>query len=130
MKNIAIILMLMAGAAHAQDAAPSADPVDDQIVVIGEKLKTWKGGVTKENGRLMCRTKESTGDKQLDAIRCGGMLTCIKPLEPRIDKLMSSDVSRLEKRDKFNAMLAGTKPCLDEYEDAAIARLAAERPKS
>ena len=50
MKNIAIILMLTAGAAHAQDAAPSADPVDDQIVVIGEKLKTWKGGVTKENG--------------------------------------------------------------------------------
>lgn len=121
-------LLALAGAAQAQaPAAPATGAVAREIVVIGQKLRTWQGGVTKEQGRLVCRTRKSSGDPRLDAIRCGAMLTCTRPIEAKIDRLMSSDASRTAKRDGFAALLASAKPCLEAYEAEAVARLAAER---
>jgi hypothetical protein len=132
MKRLALLLLLAAGAAHAQvqpaPEAPSA--VDQQIVVIGEKLKTWKGSVAKADGRLVCRTREGTGDRKLDAIRCGAMLTCVRPLEGQIDELLASEIPQGAKRRAFDRLLVSAKPCMEKYEDAAVARLAAERARS
>ena len=85
MKRLAILLAFAGASAQAQTppvTAPAApDSVEQQIVVIGEKLKSWKGSVAKAEGRLVCRTRTSTGDRKLDSIRCGAMLTCVRPLE-------------------------------------------------
>ena len=126
--NLALALL---AAAPAMPAAPPATPpatdVGREIVVIAKQMRGWKGGVSKVNGRMVCRTSQSSGDKALDAIRCGAMLTCMKPLEPRIDALMASDRSRREKRDGFDAMVKSAEPCVTAYESDAVSRLAATR---
>lgn len=122
--NLALALI---AAAPAMPAAPPASDVSREIVVIAQQMRGWKGGVSKVNGRMVCRTSQSSGDRALDAIRCGAMLTCMKPLEPRIDALMASDRSRREKRDGFDAMVRSVEPCATAYEAEAVSRLAATR---
>ncbi|QWC56763.1 hypothetical protein F7D01_06340 [Erythrobacter sp. 3-20A1M] len=110
--------------------APAAVPAPTQpteITVIGKKLANWKGGVFKRGGKLMCRTERSTGDAQLDAIRCGAMLACVRPVEGQIDAIMGSDLNKATKRKRFDALLDSTKPCLESYEDAAVAKMLARR---
>ncbi len=121
------LALALLAAAPALPVAPPATDVSREIVVIAKQMRGWKGGVSKVNGRMVCRTSQSSGDKALDAIRCGAMLTCMKPLEPRIDALMGSDRSRREKRDGFDAMAKGIEPCLTAYEADAVSRLAATR---
>lgn len=109
-------------------AAPPPPPaVAEEIVVIARKLKDWKGGVSKVGGQMVCKTSKSSGDKAIDAIRCGAMLSCMKPLEPRIDALMSSDATQGDKRRGFQKILTGIEPCLERYADAATERLARQR---
>lgn len=121
------LLLALLAAAPPVVVPPAPADVSREIVVIARQMRGWKGGVTKEAGRMVCRTRQSSGDKALDAIRCGGMLTCVKPLEKRIDALMASDRSRREKRDGFDAMLKGVEPCVADYEADAVSRLAAAR---
>jgi hypothetical protein len=97
------------------------------MVVIARKLKDWKGGVSKVGGQMVCKTSKSSGDKAIDAIRCGAMLSCLKPLEPRIDALMGSDLAQGEKRRGFQKILTGIEPCLETYANAATERLARQR---
>ena len=128
MSMVLASLALQAVPARVPVPAPAhSAEVKREIVVIGRQMENWKGGVTKEAGRMVCRTSQSSGDKALDAIRCGAMLSCMKPLEPRIDALMASDRSRREKRDGFDALVKGIEPCLEDYSDKAIARLAEQR---
>lgn len=121
------LALALLAAAPAMPVAPPATDVSREIVVIAKQMRGWKGGVSKVNGRMVCRTNQSSGDKALDAIRCGAMLTCMKPLEPRIDALMASDRSRREKRDGFDAMAKSAEPCVTAYESDAVSRLAATR---
>jgi hypothetical protein len=118
--------MLLAAATPLAPVAPTP-AVTQEIVVMGKKLKDWKGGVSKVGGRMVCKTKKSSGDKALDAIRCGAMLSCVKPLEPRIDALMGSALPIGQKRRDFDKMLTGIEPCLETYTAGAVARLAEDR---
>lgn len=121
-------MSLLAFLAAATVAAAPPDPeVAREIVVIARQLKSWKGGVSKVGGRMICKTTTSSGDRAADAIRCGAMLSCMKPLEPRIDALMGSDRSQGDKRRAFQTMLTGIEPCMERYADAATERLATER---
>ena len=122
-------LLALAAAATAPTPPPSPD-VGQEIVVIGKKLRNWKGGVSKVGGRMICKTSKTSGDRRIDAIRCGAMLTCTRPLESRIDALMASDRSGAEKKRAFDALLQGAVPCLNEQEQTGIARLAEERAQS
>lgn len=101
--------------------------VAQEIIVMGKKLKTWKGGVSKVGGRMVCKTRKSSGDRALDAIRCGAMLSCMKPLEPRIDAVMRSGLARSEKTRQFTALTSGLAPCAQSQEEAAIEQLAVDR---
>ena len=129
MKRLALLLLLAAGAAQAQPAPEAPSPVEREAAAIGEKLKAWQGSVAKADGRLVCRMRASTGDRRLDAIRCGAMLTCVRPLEGQIDELIAADLPEGAKRRAFDRLLVSAKPCMDKYQDAAIARLAAERAR-
>lgn len=118
-------VLVFLAAATAMPPPPPA--VAEEIVVIARKAKEWKGGVSKVGGRMICKTGKSSGDKAIDAINCGAMLTCLKPLEPRIDALMTSAQSTADKRRGFNAILSGITPCMKTYADSATERLARER---
>lgn len=122
--------ILLALAVAAAPAPPPSPEVAQEIVVIGKQMKTWKGGVSKVGGRMICKTSKTSGDRRIDAIRCGAMLVCTKPLEARIDALMVSDRSQAEKKRAFDALLKSSLPCLDEQEQDGIARLAEERARS
>ena len=129
MRTLAIALMLaQAGALSAQDAAPEPQTeVEEQIVVIGERMHTWNGGLAKVDGKLTCRTKKSSGDEMVDAIRCGAMLTCMGELAPQIDEVMASDIARKEKQAQVQAIAEGAVPCMDAYHKTAVMRLAQSR---
>ena len=120
-------MSLLALLAAATAVVPPPPEVAQEIVVIGRKMKIWKGGVSKVGGQMVCKTTKSSGDKPVDAINCGAMLSCLRPLEPRIDALMASSLKTSEKRRGFNAILAGIEPCVQTYADAAVERLARER---
>lgn len=120
------MLALLVAATPLAPVAPTP-AVTQEIVVMGKKLKTWKGGVSKVGGRMICKTRTSSGDKALDAIRCGAMLTCMKPVEPRIDALMASAATTSEKKTGLAAMTSGVEKCAATYEAGAVARLAEDR---
>lgn len=129
MKALAIFLMLaQSGALAEQDAAPEPPPeVSDQIVVIGQRMADWKGGLSKVDGELACKTKKSSGDEMVDAIRCGSMLACIAPLAPQIDEIMGSDLGRKERRARVQVLSESAIPCMEDYNQAAVLRLARSR---
>jgi hypothetical protein len=121
------LLALVLAASPGAPLPPPSPEVAQEIVVIGKQMKTWKGGISKVGGRMICKTSKSSGDRALDAIRCGAMLSCVKPVEPRIDALMASAVPRAEKSRRFQAIMTGLIPCYESTEAAAVERLARER---
>ena len=129
MRTLATLLILaQSGALVAQDAMPEpTTPVEEQIVVIGQRMHVWKGGLAKVDGEITCRTKTSSGDKMVDAIRCGSMLTCMGPLAPRIDAIMGSDIGRKEKQAQVEELSQSAIPCMDAYHKTAVMRLAQSR---
>lgn len=120
------MLALLVAATPLAPVSPAPE-VAQEIVVMGKKLKDWKGGVSKIGGRMVCKTRKSSGDKALDAIRCGAMLSCMKPLEPRIDALMGSKLALSEKKNRLASMMSGVETCAAKQEAAALARLAEDR---
>ncbi|USA39204.1 hypothetical protein [Pelagerythrobacter marinus] len=128
MKLLALPLLLAASGLQAQPAArpsaPQPAPLDAQSAAA--KLKGWKGSVARADGRLVCRTRTSTGDRRLDAIRCGAMLTCARPLQGEIDRLAATAIPAGERRLAFDRLMATARPCMDRYQDEAIARLLTE----
>ena len=79
--NILLILLAAAqlapggaGGPADPDAAPS---VEEEIVVIGNRLESWRGQATFMNKRPRCKTIASTGDARIDRIGCDAMIHCI-----------------------------------------------------
>lgn len=122
-----ILAVLLLQAAAPAALAPAAE---QEIVVIGRKLeKDWRGSLKKTKGRLVCRTLKSTGDKAIDAIGCGAMLTCTHKIEPQMDALATGRLEPAERRRRMDAVVQTTVPCITDYRASAIARLAAARAR-
>ena len=64
-----------------------------EIVVVGDRLKSWKGKFAVRGSRSTCKTTVSTGDAEIDAIGCQAMATCLPPMQTRI---MASDAKGIE----------------------------------
>lgn len=109
--------------------APSEE-VAEEIVVIGRKLETWKGGLSAQDGQLSCRTNRSTGDKEIDGIRCGAMLRCFAPEVPEMNRLSSLDVPTRERNRLMQAHAETLVPCLDEAHEAGVRYLAEVRARA
>ena len=122
MSLLATLLLVAAPA-----AAPASPEVGNEIVVIARKMKTWRGDLRQVDGELACRTKKSTGDRAIDAIRCEAMLACYGPLQPEMDRIAASDLRRAAKTRRMTETAQSAFPCLDQHHEAAVARLAAQR---
>lgn len=130
---LALAFVLMAQAATADLPVPEGPPseaVSEQITVIGERLKTFKGGVYKKDGQLTCRIEASTGDEAIDMVRCGAMLRCFAPRAAELDTIAASDAPRAERNRRMQAIAEAAQPCLEEASAAGVRMLAEQRDAS
>ena len=128
---MSMTLSLLIVSALAQEPPPAADlpSAEEQalIIVYGERAKEWRGSVKSVEGVPTCKTKRSTGDAQIDAIRCGAMITCMAPISAEYSRILASDVKRKEKKERAYALLQTTLPCMDDFYDREFASLARAR---
>ena len=103
---LAALLALQAGSVP----APAAPAVNEDIVIIGQRLTKLKAKVsTDRQGRLRCRIKRSSGDSGLDAAFCGIAQRCVEA-NP--------------------ASAAVLEACMTHRKDEMIAALAASRARA
>ncbi len=121
--------MLIAALALAAAQAAAEPPVDNEITVIANKLRDWRGSWRLRKGAVTCKTKGSTGDKAIDAIGCDAMVACITPLVLRFAEIEASKASKEEMSRQANALMseAGVYDCLFAKREAGIAALVAAR---
>ena len=74
------------------------DPAADEIVVIGRKLKTWRGSVRSNRRGTSCRTRTSSGDPQIDAIGCAAMLHCWPATLPRFQASTAKGIAPADRK--------------------------------
>ncbi|QDH33551.1 hypothetical protein [Porphyrobacter sp. YT40] len=111
-------------------AQPVAEPpVDHEIEVIANKLRTWRGNWKLSKGAVTCKTKRSTGDKAIDAIGCDAMVQCIAPIAPQFVALGEQKLPKDEMNQRANALVeeAGIGDCIFSRREAGISSLAAAR---
>ena len=106
--------------------APNAE-IQSNIVVIGNKMKAFRTSVRDRGGKMVCQTKKSTGDKEIDAIGCTVLAGCLTEFRPRLDasvdrKLPSAERTRLRK-----AVEGDLGTCMITRRDTLIADLAERR---
>ncbi len=111
-------------------AEPVAEvPVDQEIEVIGNRLRNWRGKWKMRKGAVSCKTTRSTGDKAVDAIGCEAMVQCVAPIAPQLVALEGRKLPKEELDREANALLqeAGLGECVFAKREAGIAALAAAR---
>lgn len=110
-------------------SAPAALPVAhaDEIVVIGERLKAWRGKFGTKKGVASCRTTKSTGDREIDAIGCASMVTCLTPHAPQMQAIADMKLPRTERNRLLTEAMQPIGACVFERRGDAIAELAARR---
>ena len=114
------LLMLLA---TQTSAAPPAPAVPDEIVVIGNRLKGWKGRITPAGRGLRCVTTTSSGDAEVDRIGCGAMVTCFTRDRARL----TAEASRRRQPAQPSAGFEAMGRCVRDFYEVAIADLAERR---
>ena len=104
-------------------APPPAPAVSDELVVIGNRLKGWKGRITPAGTGLRCVTTNSSGDAAVDRIGCGAMVTCFT----RDRATLTAEASRRRQAAEQSAAFRAMGACVRDYHDAATADLAERR---
>ena len=112
---------MMLAIALTQAAAPPP-PASDEVTVIGQRLKAWRGRVSTTLGITTCKTEVSTGDRAIDAIGCTALRGCWSEHRPAY-------AAALKAKDKpatikVEAMLGD---CLKTRRDALVSELAERR---
>ncbi len=125
MSAVLALLLVQAGVAPAP--VPADDPVKQEILAIGEKMKAWKGGVYKRDGKLTCRLEQGSGDAQVDVIRCAALVRCVSPLAPKMDAISGSSLPEADRKRQLGEVLGSAKPCLDRFHVENVLRLARVR---
>ena len=111
-------------------AEPVAEPaVEHEIEVIGNRLRSWRGEWKMHDGGVRCKTKRSTGDREIDALGCAAMVTCMTPLVPQWQEIERAKLTRKESSSRLNALLASAdvSGCLLTVRENGIAALVAAR---
>lgn len=105
-------------------SVPVAEP---EITVIGRKLATWRGNWAVKRGQAQCRTRKSTGDREIDALGCAAMLLCVPKFQDQFQALADAKLPKVAfeaQAAPINKQLGG---CLETERSAGIAALADRR---
>lgn len=108
----------------------ASDPVtarQDEIVVIGQRQKYWRGNMKYKRGVPFCKTARNTGDPEIDKIGCDAMISCFPMLGSGLMKL----AKQYRKKSEFNAaakpMYAEMGNCVLKNRDQGVSDLADKR---
>ncbi|WP_010543332.1 hypothetical protein [Sphingomonas elodea] len=92
--------------ASLQDTLASATPVNpaaqEEIVVIGRKLRDWRGKLDLSARGTRCLTKRSTGDREVDQIGCDAMMICVPKFEAELKAALNQSKDKAS-RERANA---------------------------
>ncbi len=121
------LLALSVALAAAQPAAEL--PAENEIEVIANRLRDWRGTWRVRDGAVSCKTKRSTGDREIDALGCGAMVTCMTPLAPQWQEIEDADLPKAELETRLNGLLQAAKvsDCFGTAREQSIAALVAAR---
>lgn len=70
------LALLNAQVAAPAPPAPPAAAQQQEILVVGERLRNWRGRMSHRNGSDRCETIASSGDAEVDRIGCSAMAHC------------------------------------------------------
>lgn len=71
-----VALLLLA----AQPAVAEAAPAENDIVVIGQRVRKVKFRIKLDKaGRVVCRITRSSGDAEIDGLACDTARPCVRP---------------------------------------------------
>lgn len=125
MSLIAAFLLVQAGAAE------PVEPVAQEIVVIAEKIKRWRGFASKQNGTWVCKTQRSTGDKAIDRIGCDAMIGCFVETEDEVQAIEQRGADKKVRKQLLAAFFKDRMvPCVKARRSDGIAELAERRARS
>lgn len=121
--------LLVASLALAAAQPVAEPPVVDEIVVMGNKLRDWRGSWRVRDGAVKCKTKRSTGDREIDAIGCDAMVTCMTPLVPQWQAIEDAKLPKAELERQLNGLLQSAKvtDCFTAARQQSIAALVSAR---
>jgi hypothetical protein len=121
--------VLIASLALAATQPVAELPVENEIEVVGKRLRNWSGSWKLRKGALVCKTRRSTGDKAIDAIGCDAIRACLTPHIAKWQAINDADVPREEAQRQFDALMRnnGVYDCIFAEREARIASLVVER---
>jgi hypothetical protein len=106
--------------------SPPREPAEI-VVTARERLKDWRGTTRLRNGKYICRTRDSSGDREIDAIACRALATCMDTLKPEIDAAIARKPPPEEQAAISKAFDDKAGACFGEHYENAVARLDADR---
>lgn len=121
------MILLALALQTAAAASPPADPVAEEVVVIGAKLRTWRGQIRSGKNGGVCKIKVSTGDPAIDRIGCTAMEQCWPDFLTRFEATRAKDVTAADRKTRTAALNKELGSCVMARRDAAIAALADQR---
>ena len=108
---------------------PHVEPrrTDQEIIVIGDRLRRWTGKYEGRGTRMKCSTRKSTGDAEIDAIGCAAFQTCADRLQPRILATDAKGLSKAMRKQMKDAVKTELAACVQGQRDQMVAALADRR---
>lgn len=111
-------------------AQPAAEPpAGDEIVVMANKLRDWRGTWRVRDGVVKCKTKRSTRDRAIDAVGCNALVMCMTPLVPQWQEIEGAKQSKADLERRLNDLLQSesVSDCFRTAREQGIAALVAAR---
>lgn len=99
----------------------------DEVTVIGQKLKMWRASCQTKGAAFTCRTKRSSGDRDVDAIGDAAMAACFPAMRSRLDASQAKAVYPARRKAILAAVNEDYGRCMVKRRDALISALADKR---
>jgi hypothetical protein len=118
MLSLAFLLLAQQPPVAAPDSA-----VQNEIVVIGEKLKAFGFKLKTKKGSTVCTITKTTGDPQIDQIGCDAMTQCFSSLNSRIEMIQDRKTPKATRRSMETELNKDLTACVKETRSDKIAEL-------
>lgn len=118
--------LLLAFALQAAVAVP-VSATEQKILVIAQKLKNWRGEWKQKKGVNVCKTRKSTGDKQIDLVGCEALLACASKFGPDLQRIAESTKNKKEFSERSKPIYDEMGKCVFSEREKGIAALADKR---
>lgn len=124
-----MLLLVAPIALAATEPVAEVPPPENEITVIANKLRDWRGRWRLRKGAITCKNTRSTGDKAIDAIGCDALVKRLTPLAPQFVVLETAKLSKEETAARAGAIQDEAKAweCVTDRRSDGIAALVAAR---